>query len=373
MNSYISKLEKIINLGLVAQTDSWLAGKIRVVNIMCLLTLSMVIFMILIDLIITKNHFISIVAGLIGVIMILPYYLNYKKCYVLSRIIFLSFSYFFICLLAIVFGKEFYFQYYLVPGVGMSLIFFRDEIGNKKWIFSLLGIPLWIFLELWFLKYPPLLVIEGKYIQFIPYFSSFLIFITAIMMFATFTHENDKQLKNIHNMNIKLKELANTDSLTGLYNRRYVDKHLINFFDIASRENSYLALVIFDIDFFKKVNDTYGHDAGDKVLQMLSKLAREEFRESDLIGRIGGEEFCIAFTYGNREKTKKAIERFRKAIENEVIKYEDLNINITSSFGIAYYSNDINSYKDLFKNADEALYEAKRSGRNRICEYTSNY
>ncbi|WP_304545748.1 GGDEF domain-containing protein [Sulfurimonas microaerophilic] len=364
-------IKKIIEVGIDQETDSWLSGKIKLVNIISLSNFTFILSMILFDLFINKTHYLSIVLVGVSLVMLVPYYLNYKKQYIASRIVFLTFAYISICFLAIVFGKEFYFQYYLVPGVGMSLIFFRDEIGKKKWLFTFAGIPLWIFLEIWFANYPALITLDGEYVSIISYFSSFLIFVTAILMFGTFTHESDKQLKNISIMNNKLKHLAHIDPLTNLYNRRFVNEQMAYHFDIVKSQNSFLGLTMFDVDFFKKVNDTYGHDAGDKVLQMIAKLAKENFRETDLIGRIGGEEFCIVFTNTNEDNVLKIVERFRKAIEEQTVFYEEKEIKVTSSFGISYISKEINSFEELFKNADEALYEAKRSGRNRICVYKS--
>ena len=172
-------------------------------------------------------------------------------------------------------------------------------------------------------------------------------------------------------MNNRLKEMANRDSLTGLYNRRFITEQLLYFFGFARRGNGLLAMAIFDLDHFKEINDTYGHDAGDKVLQKIAELARDNLRETDLVGRIGGEEFCILFTSGEREKIREAIERFRDAIRNMTIRYEDASISITASFGLAHYSSALERHEDLFRNADSALYRAKHNGRNRLCEYDS--
>ncbi|XOB63677.1 GGDEF domain-containing protein [Campylobacterota bacterium DY0563] len=360
-------IKTITEIGINKDTDLWLSGKIKLVNIISLVNFIFILSMISLDLFFNKTYNLSIILLIISFVMLIPYYLNYKKKYIPSRVVFLLFAYISICSLAILFGKEFNFQYYLIPGVGMSLIFFRDEIGNKKWIFTFLGIPLWIILEIWFVLYSPIISME-KYIEVIPYFSTFLIFLTAILMFGTFTHESDKHLNNISNMNKELKKLANIDPLTKLYNRRFMDERINYFFNLSKRNKGFLAMCIFDIDFFKKVNDTYGHNAGDKVLQMISELAMENFRETDFVGRMGGEEFCIIFTYGNINAVKDAIERFRKIIENSILKYEKNEIKITASFGISYLTDNIKTQEELYKNADSALYEAKNTGRNKIVD-----
>ena len=372
MKSTITKkLKRVIETGKTPHSDSWLTEKIRLVNLMSLVNLFLVLGMIVVDFFVSKTHWLSIVAAFIGLIMMIPYYLNYRRRYIGARIAFLILAYVSICFLAVVFGKVFFFQYYLVPGVGMSLIFFRNEIGRKKWIFVFVGIPLWIFLEVWFTRYSPLIAIEGPFVDFIPYFSSFLIFVTAITMVAAFTRESDMQLEAIQMMNYRLKEMANRDSLTGLYNRRFITEQLLYFFGFAKRGNGLLAMAIFDLDHFKEINDTYGHDAGDKVLQTIAQLARDNLRETDLVGRIGGEEFCILFTSGEREKIREAIERFRNAIRNMTVRYDDASISITASFGLAHFSSALERHEDLFRNADSALYRAKHTGRNRLCEYDS--
>ena len=369
LNPVVTRLRTVIEAGLTPQTDLWLAGKIRLVNTMCLVNFILVLGMIGVDLVVSSNHYLSLIAGFVGLIMLLPYYLNARRRYISARVVFLSLAYISICALAVIFGKDFLFQYYLVPGVGMSLIFFRNEIGWKKWIFTFVGIPLWMLLEVWFTQYPPLVVIEGGFVGFISYFSGFLIFVTAIIMFATFTRESDLHLEGIHEVNSQLQDMASKDPLTGLYNRRFITDKLLRFFNLAKQGNHFLALAMYDMDHFKRINDTYGHDAGDKVLQAVSKLAKENIRETDLLARIGGEEFCIVFTSGDRANIQQAVERLRAAIMNHPLQYEQTTIHISASFGVAYFTQELAGYEELFKHADRALYQAKESGRNRLCEY----
>lgn len=369
LKQVISKLGNVIEVGITPKTDLWLAGKIRLVNMMCLVNFVLVLGMVVVDLLVSRTHYLSLIAGFVGLVMLLPYYLNYRQRDISARVVFLTLAYISICALAIIFGKAFLFQYYLVPGVGMSLIFFRHEIGNKKWIFTFAGIPLWMFLEFWFVHYSPLIVIESGYMGFISYFSAFLIFVTAIVMFATFTRESDRHLEGIHAVNTQLRDMANRDPLTGLNNRRFMADNMALIFKLARQDNRFLALAMFDMDHFKRINDTYGHDAGDKVLQTVSRLAKENLRETDLLARIGGEEFCILFTSGDRQKIRQVIERLRTAIMNHPLPYGEVSIDMTASFGVAWFTPELGDYEDLFKQADHALYQAKESGRNRLCEY----
>lgn len=359
-----------MSLGVTQSTDLWLTGKIKIVNAICIMTSGMIIAVIIADLLSNSTHLLAKILGVHALIMLTPFYLNYKQKYIASRVFFLTSSYIGICLLAVMFGQELYFQYYLVPGVGMSLIFFRDEIGNKKWLFTFAAIPLWVLLELWFSFYSPLFPLQQEHIIRLSYLSSFLIFITVIIMFGVFTYEADTNLKRIRKMNEELEAMAKYDALTGLPNRHFLNRQLEHFFNMAQSQDQFFAFCIVDIDFFKKVNDNYGHEAGDNVLKIFAKLLKQHFRKVDLLGRMGGEEFCIAF-YGEQQDVTKALERFRKNVEQEEIIYGQNKIVITASLGVAYYHDQLNSVLELYKNADDALYQAKNQGRNRICQYKS--
>ena len=169
----------------------------------------------------------------------------------------------------------------------------------------------------------------------------------------------------------KLKEMAHNDSLTGIYNRRY-------FMELASIQTSRSLrtaidafIIIFDLDHFKAVNDTYGHLAGDKVLKSVVDCVKRTIRPYDILGRYGGEEFIILMTdikEINKENVIHAVERIREEICKEPIEYEGMKIPVTASFGISYAApyNDISA---ATKYADEALYRAKESGRNRAVFY----
>jgi diguanylate cyclase (GGDEF)-like protein len=169
----------------------------------------------------------------------------------------------------------------------------------------------------------------------------------------------------------KLKEMAHNDSLTGLYNRRY-------FMELASIQASRSLrtaidafIIIFDLDHFKAVNDTYGHLAGDKVLKSVVDCVKKTIRPYDILGRYGGEEFIILMTdikEINKDNVIAAVERIRLEICREPIDFEGVKIPVSASFGIAYAAphNDIST---ATKYADEALYRAKESGRNRAVFY----
>ncbi len=164
----------------------------------------------------------------------------------------------------------------------------------------------------------------------------------------------------------ELQELARNDGLTGLYNRRYFvelgQRELLR----AQRQDTPLSLVYFDADHFKRVNDTYGHDAGDRVLQDIARIGREHLRDLDVFGRIGGEEFAVLLPGTSGRDAIFVAEKLRRAFESHTVRTPQSCIRFTASFGVAGYQDRNISLDDMLKNADSALYEAKRSGRNTI-------
>jgi diguanylate cyclase (GGDEF)-like protein len=153
-------------------------------------------------------------------------------------------------------------------------------------------------------------------------------------------------------------ELGRRDALTGLPNRRTFDEHLGSMFATGRDADQPFALVLFDIDHFKQVNDTQGHTAGDLVLQEVAAIAQRHMRAGEQIFRIGGEEFAIVIA-GDRDAAVIVAERVRTAVERE------LGLP-TLSAGVAAFPQDAHTRDQLFQRADLALYAAKQSGRNRV-------
>ncbi len=164
----------------------------------------------------------------------------------------------------------------------------------------------------------------------------------------------------------QLIKLSYKDELTGLYNRRYFNDFMEFQISTHKRQNKPLSLIIFDIDFFKKINDTYGHLAGDFILQCFAKEITKFIRKTDLIARIGGEEFVVAFPDTNAESAKIAIEKLRKHIEEMTFNFENENLKITFSAGVVEFRGIVSDAQELLDKADVALYEAKETGRNKI-------
>src|SRR3990167_2217366 len=166
----------------------------------------------------------------------------------------------------------------------------------------------------------------------------------------------------------RLQKLAITDSLTGIYNHGFLYGILGKEFSRAERYNLPLSLLMLDIDYFKKVNDTYGHPQGDALLCKLSKILKNNIRASDTLGRYGGEEFSIILPESKLEDSINLAERIRKEVEQ--CNFGDVNkvIKCTISIGVSSYPcPDVKNLEDLISRADKSLYNAKAEGRNRVC------
>lgn len=164
----------------------------------------------------------------------------------------------------------------------------------------------------------------------------------------------------------ELREQASRDALTGLYNRRYLEENLGQQVLRAVREGSSLSILMMDIDHFKHVNDTYGHPAGDKVLQTLAALLQSCIRVDDIPCRYGGEEFCVLMPGATIAIASERAEHIRQAIQDMAIHDQGQEIRVTLSVGVSAYPQHGSSGEELLACADRALYQAKGTGRNRV-------
>ena len=176
--------------------------------------------------------------------------------------------------------------------------------------------------------------------------------------------ELDKRTNNLvieESKRIYQEKLANTDALTGTYNRRYLNEFFTDYLKILKREKNDFSLLIADLDDFKKINDTYGHEGGDKVLIEFSKVVRDTIRKSDFIVRLGGDEFIILLPNTNSNSAK----ILGNKIINNIKEYNKLSkINFSVSIGISSYEENDLDINDIISRADKLLYEAKRLGKN---------
>ena len=161
----------------------------------------------------------------------------------------------------------------------------------------------------------------------------------------------------------KLRQLAMTDSLTGLYNRRA----FINECIVFSKQHHSACVAIIDIDYFKQVNDTYGHDAGDQALITVAQKIAKQNRSPNVVARLGGEEFAVVMLGKNRKEINTQLEALRIAVEESVVNYKTDQINLTISIGATFVDSTHGAdFSALLSTADRALYKAKEQGRNRV-------
>lgn len=174
-----------------------------------------------------------------------------------------------------------------------------------------------------------------------------------------------------YKLNRNLESIATIDSLTGVLNRRGLEDASIKMQDICKRINLSMAVVLIDIDYFKKVNDTYGHLVGDDVLRHIAKTISGILRSSDVLGRYGGEEFCAFLPNTNENDALGLAERIRAGIEAAPIKLSpNVTLTTTVSIGVADSVRAGYDFKGLLTTADSAMYGAKNGGRNRVMSYT---
>jgi diguanylate cyclase (GGDEF)-like protein len=173
--------------------------------------------------------------------------------------------------------------------------------------------------------------------------------------------------REIEAKNRLLKELALTDALTGLPNRRAIEDWAARQLSGAARYGFSFWVALADLDHFKTVNDTYGHDAGDTVLKAFSEILKSNSRQSDICGRIGGEEFLLVLTHTTEENAKRVIDRVRAEFEATNFNFDGHGLNVTASFGLTGFAGTrAPDFNRLVAQADAALYSAKRQGRNRL-------
>lgn len=175
----------------------------------------------------------------------------------------------------------------------------------------------------------------------------------------------EEKHKSLTKVSATMKKEAQTDFLTGLYNRRYIEKQLKYLWETANNHNKYFSLFMLDIDHFKQINDNYGHEAGDVVLQQITQIMLKNTRSDEIIGRFGGEEFIGFLPEVSIEEAKMIAERLRKQIEEHIFVINNQNIKVTVSIGVSQWAPKENDdVQSLIIRTDKALYKAKNKGRN---------
>lgn len=189
----------------------------------------------------------------------------------------------------------------------------------------------------------------------------------ALLEAETANAELRREIERRVKLEEELRVQASIDHLTGLYNRRSYEKLFEQEFGRARRHNTPLALCVLDLDLFKEINDRYGHASGDVALLQVASACRAELRESDIVGRLGGEEFILILPHTDAAGAVIVADRLRERIAEMDVEAGDVVFRITASFGVTELRQEDGSINDLVRRADAALYRSKAEGRNRVC------
>jgi diguanylate cyclase (GGDEF)-like protein len=191
-----------------------------------------------------------------------------------------------------------------------------------------------------------------------------------LQFFSVIGYQMAATLKHFQRLS-SIKNMASYDTLTGLYNRRYFEERLGMEAEKFFRSGSSLSLIMVDVDHFKKVNDTFGHGAGDKALCRIASLLKGSVRKKDVVARYGGEEFILILPEAGLKESSMIAERIRRLVESTPLDVERRQIRLTVSMGICSFpTHQAKSKEELVEQADVALYNAKRGGRNRVCVFS---
>ncbi len=274
----------------------------------------------------------------------------------------------FMILSVIYLGWDYGFQQYCI-GFVASLIFTdfymsRERKVTKRTIALVaFNVLLYIALRLWTYEHPCVYVIDNKLVVRIFYIMNSLIGFAFLIMYSLIYSKTVSKLENA------LLEMANVDPLTGICNRRRMQQMLKLALEENESQQNHTVLAMLDVDYFKKVNDTYGHDAGDDVLVSLAGILREKQAQDEgfHVSRWGGEEFLVFYEAKmmTKEDVVREFDELRIRIQDTVVRSKTQEISITVTIGLAFYEKG-EKIHGLIKRADDNLYEGKKQGRNRI-------
>lgn len=211
----------------------------------------------------------------------------------------------------------------------------------------------------------PMVPLEKVSINVLQYINTIGIFCMISMVIMLFCQDSLAMERKLLQYNTRLKEASLRDPLTGLYNRRAVLEYIEKMIKELKHGGSWFNVAIGDIDFFKRINDEYGHEAGDEVLKNLSALMHGFMKNKGCVSRWGGEEFLFVFQEINGEETAIELEKLRSLIEKTSVVYNGQKISVTMTFGLEEYSNE-HPIDDTINSADKKLYIGKKQGRNTV-------
>jgi diguanylate cyclase len=243
-----------------------------------------------------------------------------------------------------------------IIAIGCGLI---SKLEIRRWVkWSYMNIVAFIMISISFFT-----LIQDKDIAL----NTILIFYISSIIVGTIVYFVTSNILLNDKLYRKYKHEAEYDFLTGLKNIMTFNYTIENIEDILDVSCKNVSVLFIDIDFFKKINDTFGHEIGDKVLEEFGKTLNDLFKTSDMIFRVGGEEFVVILPNCKHKKAMEIAERVRTVYENHTLSFEDdIQVKFTVSIGVASFPETIDSLKSLVSKADRALYKAKENGRNRV-------
>jgi diguanylate cyclase (GGDEF)-like protein len=245
---------------------------------------------------------------------------------------------------------------YLLPIIASALIFGKLPTGIK------VGAIVACFM---FFSYNP----QSKTLLALPFWGELLAICAPIILVAYITTMLAADIRYAVD---KIKQVSDTDDLTGTYNMRAFSAMLQRSFRQSVRYGHALSVVMIDSDNLKQINDTHGHESGNRLLQHLVRCIREQLRGSDVMARFGGDEFIVLLPETGNKGALEMAERIRKAIEISRFDVRTGDTNITVSLGVASYPEDGGNLDVILDKADKAMYRAKQRGRNRVIAYTDD-
>lgn len=211
-------------------------------------------------------------------------------------------------------------------------------------------------------SYPAPIVMNDFAAQVLQIITTMYVFLLLFICGVMLCRDSQKMERKLTEYNIELEQIANTDTLTKLWNRHYLMRYIAN---KIKDPYEFMSIAIGDIDFFKKINDNYGHECGDEVLRSLAKVFVENMEGNGVVARWGGEEFIFVFENANGDEAKQKLAELQNAVKKTVIPYNDLEVKVTMTFGLVEFDHDLNLDENI-NIADQRLYQGKKEGRDRI-------
>lgn len=343
-----------------------------ILAVLCAVHLSFAVFFYICD-ILVLCFYNAFSAALYGYLLNQVMKLWSKKRYLLYLNIAFTEILFYACLSTVLLGWDYGFMIYLyaIPPVLFYLFFSSPNIyGNLALpaIYTTIACVVYVGVRIYTNHGP--IIFEGKInsniISLMYFFNSVLTFSFQVLFSFLYALEIKHIQKTLENENSELDTIASLDPLTQLCNRRSMKLHLAATMDIAKSKGTIYSIIIGDIDDFKKVNDTYGHDFGDKVLINVANILKNQMRNGDQVCRWGGEEFLLIIN-ANKEIASKVTDRIRIQIQDSVVedKRDNIAVSVTMTFGVMEYMPGF-SIERLIQLADDNLYKGKQNGKNQV-------